>query len=194
MKFSLVVFGITGNLAQIKLIPALYDLAKNNLLPEDFSIIGVARKEMSKQDFDNYFHEVLNSENRHHQHDIDKNVFDNLCSRIEYMSGDFNDTNLYKNLNDKIGGDNKMFYLATYPNLYKSIFENLKQSGLSEQNETWTRVVIEKPLGNNLESAQELNKLLLDYFVEDQIYRLDHYLGKETMQNIINFRFGNGIF
>lgn len=193
-KFSLIIFGITGNLAQIKLIPALYDLAKNDLLPKDFSIIGVARSDKTQEEFEKYFHKVLHLDNRHHKHEINEKIFDNLCSRIEYISGDFKDSALYEKLSEKLENRNKMFYLATYPDLYKNIFESLKKSGLSNQDGSWTRIVIEKPLGVDLDSAKSLNSLLAKYFTEDQVFRLDHYLGKETMQNIINFRFGNDIF
>jgi glucose-6-phosphate 1-dehydrogenase len=191
--FSLIIFGITSNLAQIKLIPALYDLEKNQMLPEGTKIFGVSRHSTSETEFVEYFKTVLNQENRHHTHSIDQAVFDRLVTRIKHVEGHFEESSLYQNLRD-ITTNNRIFYLATYPNLYQTIFTNLHQAGLSQQQEGWTRLVIEKPIGTNLESAQKLNALLLEYFTEDQIYRLDHYLGKETLQNIIDFRFGNGIF
>lgn len=189
---SLIIFGITGNLAQIKLIPALYDMAEKNLLPEKASIVGIARREMSQDEFKNYFHHVLHLENKHHQHEIKEDVFKFLCTKLHYLSGQLEDRALYKKLKEFKG--NKIYYLATYPELYQTIFANLKNQNLNKQKEGWVRLMIEKPIGNDLKSARELNQLLLKYFSEDQIYRLDHYLGKETLQNILTFRFGNGIF
>jgi glucose-6-phosphate 1-dehydrogenase len=224
-SFALVIFGITGNLAQIKLIPALYDLAKNDLLPQGFRLIGIGRSEMSPLQFEKYIHDVLHLENRHHKHDIHEDIYKKLCSKLEYLKGDVTDKNLYIDLYQKIEGMNKMFYLATFPDLYGTIFKHLKDMdsnsvrvtrngaphrrgplvggvGAVERQDPlkiairspWTRLIIEKPLGTDLVSAKKLNKLLLRYFNEDQIFRLDHYLGKETMQNILSFRFGNEIF
>ncbi len=201
-SFALVIFGITGNLAQIKLIPALYDMAEKGLLPKNMSIIGIARKVMNKEDFKKYFHDSLAVQNIHHQHEIKKEVFEDLASRLHYIDGHLDDPNFYKRLNDflnnltKKGKDcsNRIYYLATYPDLYSHVFENLNAQGMNKQNKGWVRLMIEKPIGNDLCSAQALNKLLLKYFSEDQIYRLDHYLGKETIQNILTFRFSNDIF
>lgn len=192
-SFTLILFGITGNLAKIKLIPALYDLAKRDLLPKDFNVIGIGRSEMDQESFKTYLREILHTKNHHHTHEIDESIVDNLLNHIEYLKGDLTDANLYKKLKEKTEKKNKMFYLATFPDLYPTIFENIQNQGLNTS-KPWTRLVIEKPLGTNLETAKSLNKLLLTYFVEDQIFRLDHYLGKVTMQNILNFRFGNGIF
>jgi glucose-6-phosphate 1-dehydrogenase len=191
-----ILFGITGNLAKIKLIPALYDLEKKNLLPDTFHLIGIGRSDLSHDEFIKYIEEVLASENKHHKHDIKDEIKQRLLEKIEYLKGDVTDESLYKTLKGKIGHHNKMFYLATFPDLYPTIFEHVEKSGLNTGTKkgNWTRLIIEKPIGTNLKSAKEMNKLLLKYFVEDQIFRLDHYLGKETMQNILNFRFGNGIF
>lgn len=201
-SFALIIFGITSNLAQIKLIPALYDMAEKGLLPENVSIIGSARKPQSPEEFRDYIISVLKLENKHHQHPIDETVLQTLLSKMHYVDGQLDDPNFYQKLESFLdqlssegkGCDNRIFYLATYPDLYQSIFENLKESGLSNQNNGWVRLMIEKPIGNDLESAKKLNKLLDSYFDESQIYRLDHYLGKETLQNILTFRFGNDIF
>lgn len=201
-SFALVIFGITGNLAQIKLIPALYDMAEKGLLPEKMSIIGIARKVMNKDDFKKYFHQSLLAQNIHHQHPIKPEVFEDLSKRLHYIDGHLDNSDFYKRLNDFLnkltdkGKDcnNRIYYLATYPDLYTHVFENLKQQGMNQQHQGWTRLMIEKPIGNDLKSARALNKLLLKYFSEDQIYRLDHYLGKETIQNILTFRFSNDIF
>lgn len=191
-SLALVIFGITGNLAQIKLIPVLYDMAEKGVLPEDISIIGIARKQMTNKEFQNYFHHVLHMENIHHSHEIKEEVFKKLCKKLHYIAGNADDPKLYKQL-DKYRG-NRIYYLATYPGLYEAIFENLQKTDLNKQDRGWARLMIEKPIGSDLKSARELNKLLLKYFSEDQIYRLDHYLGKETLQNILTFRFANGIF
>lgn len=196
-SFDLVIFGITGNLAQIKLIPVLYDMVEKNLLPESTQIIGTARSPMLKEEFENYFHDVLHQENRHHKHDIHEKVLKKLFKKIHYINGNLEDPDFYKKIKDslkKSDYQNLIFYLATYPNLYESIFNNLKSSKLSDQNKRWVRLIIEKPIGLDLESAKSLNKLFHKYFQENQIYRLDHYLGKETLQNILTFRFGNGVF
>lgn len=201
-SFALIIFGITSNLAKIKLIPVLYDMAEKNLLPEGMSIIGIARKSMTKEEFQKYFHETLHLENIHHRHQIKEDVFKKLCQRLNYVEGSIDDPNLYVRLKDYMGKlvqkgfkcDNKIYYLATYPELYHHIFENLQKNQMNKQNDGWVRLMIEKPIGHDLKSAKDLNSLILDYFTEDQIFRLDHYLGKETLQNILTFRFSNDTF
>jgi len=191
-SFALVIFGITSNLAQIKLIPALYDMAEKGLLPDGMTIIGTARKEMSPSEFKEYFKKVLNTENIHHQHAIKEEVFNDLCKRLHFVNGNLDDPKFYeklKNYLNELSGqghpcDNRIYYLATYPDLYHHIFENLQKFGLNTQDEGYVRLMIEKPIGNDLNSAKKLNQLLLKYFSEDQLYRLDHYLGKESVQNI----------
>lgn len=201
-SFALIIFGITGNLAQIKLIPVLYDMAEKDLLPRNMSIIGIARKPMSTAQFQDYFHKTLHLDNIHHKHEIKEVVFKKLCQRLHYINGEAPDPTFYPKLKDYLNKltkrgfhcDNRIYYLATYPNLYQYIFDGLQKNGLNKQNSGWVRLMIEKPIGHDLKSAKKLNKLLLKYFNEDQIYRLDHYLGKETLQNILTFRFSNGIF
>lgn len=202
--FALIIFGITGNLAQIKLLPALYDLAEKNLLPKDMTIIGVGRKKLTEEEFKEYIHKSIHSLNHHHKHDINGEVAGNLLNHFHYLSGHFEDSgetadNTYLRLKELLKShgkncQNHIYYLATYPDLYENIFHSLEHFGLSRNETGWVRLMIEKPLGHNLKSAQELDKLLHQFFSEDQIYRLDHYLGKETLQNILMFRFGNGIF
>lgn len=198
---SLVIFGITSNLAQLKLIPALYDMELAGSLPKDFKIIGTARSPMSHDDFQKYWREVLKLENRHHKHSTDSAVVEKLLARIQYINGGLDEVEFYqrlKKLLDQLGTksskDNRIFYLATYPELYERAFQNLHKMGLSKERGGFVRLMIEKPIGTDERSARELNHLLLKYFQESQIYRLDHYLGKETLQNILTFRFGNGIF
>lgn len=192
-SFALVIFGITSNLAQIKLIPVLYDMAEKGVLPANMTIVGIARKKMTQEEFKAFFHKVLLLENIHHKHSIKEEVFAKLSQQLFYLSGDATDTTLYEGLKE-IKSTNRIYYLATYPDLYHTIFENLQKFGLNRQDSGWTRLMIEKPIGSDLESAKQLNGLLLNYFTEDQIYRLDHYLGKETLQNILTFRFANDIF
>lgn len=201
-SFALVIFGITSNLARKYLIPALYDMAEKGQLPKKMSIIGTARSAMDEVEFKNYIHQSLTTRNIHHQHDIKEEAFKDLTSRMHYMDGNLSDSNFYSQLNNFLGEltkqgkecKNKIYYLATYPDLYHHVFENLQKEGMNLQKGGWVRLMIEKPIGHDLKSAQDLNQLLLNYFTEDQIYRLDHYLGKETLQNILAFRFSNGIF
>lgn len=201
-SFALIIFGITSNLAQIKLVPALYDMAEKNLLPENMSIVGIARKPQTQDEFKKYFHYVLHLENKHHLHDIKDEVFKRLENKLHYLDGNLDDKSFYKKLQNYLDDltvkghacHNRIYYLATYPELYHNVFENLSKLGMNTQNNGWVRLMIEKPIGTDLKSAQQLNSLLTQYFSEDQIYRLDHYLGKETLQNILTFRFSNGIF
>src|SRR3989344_3116487 len=161
-SFALVIFGITGNLAQIKLIPALYDMAEKGLLPKNMSIIGIARKVMNKNDFIKYFHQTLNSQNIHHQHPIKEDVFRKLSEKLHYIDGHLDNPSFYKNLKaymDKKGYENKIYYLATYPDLYSHVFENLQKLGMNKQQDGWVRLMIEKPIGNDLKSAKNLNQL-----------------------------------
>lgn len=197
-SFALVIFGITSNLTQRYILQALYDMAEKGLLPENISIIGVARREFTKDQFLDFVDKALHKENVHHKHQIKQDVFKKLSKKLNYMGGSLDDPSFYPKLNkfiDKISKkSNRIYYLATYPELYHHIFENLRKQGMNKQKNGWVRLMIEKPIGHDLKSAQQLNNLLLKYFTEDQIYRLDHYLGKETLQNILTFRFANDIF
>ncbi len=192
---SLVIFGITSNLAQIKLIPALYDMAERDLLPDNMSIIGNARTPMSVEEFCNYLTKVLHTENIHHRHLIKTDVLEKLLKKFSYLPGHLDDPSFYSRLKKAMPPScNRIFYLATYPDLYHHIFENLQRVGLNREEGGFSRLMIEKPIGTDLKSAKDLNNLLLNYFKENQIFRLDHYLGKETLQNILTFRFSNDVF
>ncbi|HZZ98837.1 MAG TPA: glucose-6-phosphate dehydrogenase [Candidatus Saccharimonadia bacterium] len=196
-NFSLVLFGVTGNLAQLKVLPALYDLEEKHLFPEKTEIFGVARRPMTQEQFQEYVASVLQMENIHHKHAIHDEVWTRLRNRLHYVAGDFNDASLYVELKQKLEKfetHNRIFYVATYPSLYPTIFDNLQATGQNKPAHGWARLMIEKPIGTDFKSAQALNVLLAKHFSQDQIYRLDHYLGKETLQNILTFRFGNGIF
>jgi glucose-6-phosphate 1-dehydrogenase len=199
--FTLTIFGVTSNLAKLKLIPALYDLEEKNSLPQNSKIVGIARGEYSKDEFRKYIEGVLQTENRHHQHPTSPEVTNRLLAKMEYLRGDIEGpsgkTMLYNNLKDRLFQNdfpqNHIYYLATYPNLYETIFKSLKKHGLGQNKKGWVRLMIEKPIGSDYKSAKKLDDLLHQFFQEEQIYRLDHYLGKETFQNILIFRFGNGI-
>lgn len=191
--FTLVIIGITSNLAQIKLIPTLYDLVKDDQIGSNFSVIGVGRTSFDETGFHSFIQKVLRTKNRHHSNIIDENIEKKLLSRISYLSADLTNPENYHALKNMIksspSSKNRLFYLATFPSLYSSIFSELKAVGLTGQKNGWTRVMIEKPIGSDQSSAQELNSLLAKYFVEDQVFRLDHYLGKETLHDILKFRF-----
>lgn len=195
--FTLVIFGATGNLASIKLLPTLYDLLASHALPVPFSVVGIGRRDLSLEGFKAFVSAALRAPNRHHTHDIDKVVEAKLLARLQYLSldtekGDFGSlSSLLASLPE---GGNRLYYLATYPSLYEGIFHKLEASGLNDQKRGFVRVIIEKPLGHDLVSAKSLNHLLGKYYQEDQLFRLDHYLGKHTLQNILTFRFDNRIF
>src|SRR3972149_10435506 len=131
-SFTLVSFGITSNLSQIKLIPALYDMEEKKLLPPAVEIVGIARRKMSDKEFKDYIFQTLKRENIHHKHEIKKEVFLKLCKRLKYVSGDIEDRSLYEKLKKVLKAGNKIYYLATYPELYKYVFENLQRNGLNK--------------------------------------------------------------
>ncbi len=196
-SFTLVIFGITSNLAQIKLIPTLYDLVAGGAIDSDFSVIGVGRTPMDQSQFNSFISKTLRTPNRHHTHAIDEKIESTLLTKLHYLPADLTNPNSYQDLKKQIenlGHKNLMIYLATFPSLYSTIFNELHSAGLTTSSkDSWTRVMIEKPIGSDRSSAAEVNNLITKYFKEDQIFRLDHYLGKETLQNILTFRFGNGI-
>ena len=191
--FTLVIFGITSTLAQIKLIPTLYDLVADSQTGSNFSVIGVGRTPMDHSSFHSFIQKVLRTPNRHHTHPIDEKVEQQLLTHLSYLPADLTNQESFASIKKLIKSSptstNRLFYLATFPSLYHSIFQNLKSVGLTGQKRGWTRVLIEKPIGTDRDSARSLNTMLSEYFVEDQIFRLDHYLGKETLHAILKFRF-----
>lgn len=200
-SFVFVIFGITSNIAQKYSIPALYDMMEKNLLPKDMVIVGTARSPMSKTEIENYVKKVLETDNIHHKHQIKRQVCQKLAQKIHYVDGHLDDSQFYpklkhsiKELTKNTNCQNIIYYLATYPELYQYIFDNLQKNGMNKQHRGFVKLMIEKPIGTDFKSAQNINNLLLKYFSEDQIFRIDHYLGKETLQNILTFRFANGIF
>ncbi|MDX2443133.1 MAG: glucose-6-phosphate dehydrogenase [Bacteroidales bacterium] len=193
-----VIFGASGDLTKRKLVPALYSLYVQNLLPEKFAVLGVSRSQFSDMEFRSAmklaieeFKEVDNGDR-----------VDEFIQKIYYTTIQFNDVSTYltlkksiENLRTKEGiGGNTIFYLSTPPSLYNIIPQHLAEVGLNQQDDGWKRLIIEKPFGYDLESALKLKDLLLINWAEEQIFRIDHYLGKETVQNLLVTRFSNGIF
>jgi glucose-6-phosphate 1-dehydrogenase len=195
----MVIFGGTGDLTKRKLIPALLNLAQENVLAKQFAIVGFAGNDLDTQSF----RKTLGEEMPKFAHDpIDLKMWEDLSQRIYYVKGDFLDPEAYKRLKTQIEeadkthktGGNKFFYLAVAPRFFAPIVDQLGAAGLTkEENGHWTRVIIEKPFGHDLESARKLNADLKKTLEEKQIYRIDHYLGKETVQNVMVFRFTNNI-
>jgi glucose-6-phosphate 1-dehydrogenase len=196
----MVVFGATGDLTARKLFPALYNLAQSNMLSQDFAIVGVGRNDFSTEQFRQVMGENLQNFGTS---TVEADLRDWLLQRLYYVTGDFKDPKLYTNLTKALAEMDKkhnaqgnyFFYLATSPVFFGTIVDQLGASELAcEKDGHWRRMVFEKPFGNDLESAKALNIQVRKVLTESQIYRIDHYLGKETVQNILVFRFSNGIF
>jgi len=196
----MVIFGAAGDLTRRKLIPALYNLAKAQLLSREFAVLGVSHNQMSTDEFRGKLSEDIR---KYAGTEVDSDIWEWFLRRLYYVNAEFNDENLYQNLKttlEKLDKDhsthgNYFFYLATAPDFFGPIVQQLAAAGLMEEKgHYWRRVIIEKPFGRDLESAKALNQQLLKVASEKQIYRIDHYLGKETVQNILAFRFANGIF
>jgi len=190
-RFNFVVFGITSNLAQVKLIPSIFDLFLSNKINNNNKILGLYKKERDLDEIREMMYEAIS-----YKRDLQDDDFEKFWEMFDFLCCDFSNEADYLKIKEKLGEEklNKIYYLATHPKLYESIFNNLEKSGLNDQKNGWVRVMIEKPIGTNLESAEELNKILNNFYDEDQIFRIDHYLGKETIQNILAFRFNNPIF
>src|SRR5437763_268026 len=195
-----VIFGASGDLTHRLLMPALYNLSAAGALPDDFSLIGVARTEMSDDAFRT---DLQDSLRKFATRQVDSATADKLLACTTYLQGTAEDPRTYQALGDKLQRiertrttrGNRLFYLATPPAGFAPIGCNLGESGLArEEDSAWRRVIIEKPFGTDLASARALNRKLLSVLKEDQIYRIDHYLGKETVQNILVLRFANGLF
>ena len=197
---TMVIFGAAGDLTRRKLIPALYNLATNQLLSREFAVVGVARGQMSEEDFRK---RISNDIQQFATNGVDRDLWEWFLRRLHYVQGDFKDPALFPRLKDtldKVDAEhsthgNHLYYLATAADYFAPIVEQLATVGLMRENgQQWRRVIVEKPFGHDLESARALNQQLLKVAEEKQIYRIDHYLGKETVQNILAFRFANGIF
>jgi glucose-6-phosphate 1-dehydrogenase len=196
---TLVIFGSTGDLTRRKLIPALYDLACVGCMSPHFDIIGIGRKAMSDDDFRRELEETTSKSQD--ARDFNDQVWRDFAKRITYFPADPGDANTYPALRDRLAemqkkgsSPNVLFYLATPASIFQEIIEGIGKATLNKRDKGWTRIVVEKPFGRDLDSARQLNQVLLSVFEEGEIYRIDHYLGKETVQNILVFRFGNLIF
>lgn len=194
----MVIFGASGDLTKRLLVPAIYNLACDGLLSENFALLGYARSEMTNEAFRTQMSEDIKK--FHTRQEFDQEVWDKLVSRFYYMSGGYDLTHFERlkaevaNLDSqyKIGG-NVLFYFAVAPRFFGPICDNLHGAGF-RQGAGWKRIIVEKPFGIDLGSALKLNEEVLAHWDESQIYRIDHYLGKETVQNLLSFRFSNGIF
>jgi glucose-6-phosphate 1-dehydrogenase len=196
---TLVIFGATGDLAKRKLLPALYNLAHEGALPERFHLVGVSRKEKGHEDYRAECEQAIREFSRRTP---DDDVLKGLLADIKYVPGEFDEDSVYTKLEkvldefEKDAGEklNRAFYLSTAPNFFPLIVGKLGEHGLSQQENAEVRVIIEKPFGTSLQEALELNREVLGVFEEAQVFRIDHYLGKETVQNMMAFRFANGMF
>jgi glucose-6-phosphate 1-dehydrogenase len=198
---AIVMFGASGDLARRKLLPALYDLALHSCLAPRFKLLGFARTEMNDDAFRRGAGEFLPKSG---QDGASADIQQEFLQHLYYFHGNYDDPESFKKLVQRLEeldsegqlGGNRLFYLATPPEVYQHVIEQLGRAGLakSRSEESWTRVIIEKPFGRDAASARELNAKVLQVFDEHQVYRIDHYLGKETVQNLLVFRFGNGIF
>lgn len=196
----MVIFGASGDLTKRKLLPALYNLARENLLAKEFAVIGISRSPMSHEEF----RSKMSADMREYAtHEIDRDLWERIAGQLYYLPGDLQEAETYDRLKtlleevDQRHGTqgNYFYYLATAPRFFAPVAGNLGRVGLAKQHgDAWRRVVVEKPFGRDLESARLLNQQIREVFEERQIYRIDHYLGKETVQNILVFRFANGIF
>lgn len=197
---ALVIFGVTGDLARRKLLPAVYDLANRGLLPPGFALVGFARRAWSTEDFCKEVHDAVKA---HARTPFDEDVWSQLSQGIRFVQGEFNEAEAFdrlketlKELDERRGTmGNHAFYLSIPPKSFPEVTEQLRRSGLAEQhNGNWRRVVIEKPFGSNLATARALNDVVLSVFPGDSVFRIDHYLGKETVQNILALRFANQLW
>jgi glucose-6-phosphate 1-dehydrogenase len=199
---TVILFGASGDLAKRKVIPAMYDLAQHNSLGERYAIIGFARTQMTDESFRTTIGEAAKTISE--VGPIDPAKWNEFSSNLYYSAGEYGNPDSYTQLAKRLAeidkeknlGGNRLFYLSTPPEVYPDIVEQLGRAGLSRpaNPNSWVRIIIEKPFGRDLASARELNKIVLNVFEEKQVYRIDHYLGKDTVQNLLVLRFGNGIF
>ena len=197
---GLIIFGVTGDLSRKKLMPAVYDLANRGLLPPGFALIGFARRDWAHEDFKQVVHDSIRD---HARTEFREEVWEQLAKGIRFVPGEFNDDAAFDRLKTTISElDKKMgtmgnhaFYLSIPPRSFPEVTEQLKRSGLADPApEQWRRVVIEKPFGSDLASARQLNSVVESVFPADSVFRIDHYLGKETVQNILALRFANQMY
>jgi glucose-6-phosphate 1-dehydrogenase len=199
---TMVIFGASGDLTRRKLLPALYNLALEQAIPPEFTVVGVSRSEMSDDDFRAEMRKAVDEFSRSGK--AAPAVWDSFAPGLFYLAGDIGDEATYTRLRDLLERvdkergtqGNHIFYLATPPTVFSTIIEGLGKAGLAhqEQGGPFARIIVEKPFGRDYESARALNDQLLQVFREQQVYRIDHYLGKETVQNLLVLRFANGVF
>nr|WP_051935601.1 glucose-6-phosphate dehydrogenase [Deinococcus sp. YIM 77859] len=197
---TLVIFGATGDLAKRKLLPAVFGLWQDGLLGSAFHIVGVGRQEMTDEQFGEFVLEAL--QHSKETDEIQPGSLQKFRDLLYYEFGDFSEDEVYSRVQQELdragqahgGRKNALFYLSTPPSLFEPISTGLGRVGLADQSEGWRRIIVEKPFGRDLASARELNAALHRVWDESQIYRIDHYLGKETVQNLMAIRFGNAIF
>jgi len=195
----MVIFGATGDLSSKKLLPAIYNLAKQRLLPAGFAVVGAAIDDLSDDAFRKRAAEVISEHSR--TQPVDQTVLSSFLQAVFYLKVDFGKADDFKSLQKKLDeldrsrhtAGNRVYYCATPPPTYETITEQLKAASMTNGS-GFHRIVVEKPFGSDLKSARELNKIVQKVFHEDSVYRIDHYLGKETVQNILAFRFANSIF
>lgn len=198
---AIVIFGASGDLTQRKLVPALYALLCEELLSPNVRVIGVARSELTDEEFRARLREGIVQYARHEHSELESR-WPVCADQFTYLAGAYDDPETYRRLGERLEeidntvhtGGNRLYYLSTPPALYPVIVEQLGEAGLNRLDRGQQRVIIEKPFGRDLQSSLELNKQVHTVFDEDQVYRIDHYLGKETVQNILAFRFANAIF
>jgi glucose-6-phosphate 1-dehydrogenase len=196
---TLTIFGATGDLARRKLLPALYNLAHEGALPERFRLIGIARREKAHEDYRAECEQAIRQFSRRTP---DDEVLSRLLEEVRYVPGTFDDKQVYARLTKVLSSFdeqaetplNRLFYLSTAPSFFPLIVETLGSQGLAHREGAEVRVIVEKPFGTSLREARELNRRVLNVFDESQVFRIDHYLGKETVQNMLAFRFANGMF
>jgi glucose-6-phosphate 1-dehydrogenase len=196
---AIVIFGANGDLTRRKLMPSLYRLAFEHRIPAGFAVLGISRTPLTDEQFRGKMREAV--EEFLEDSPFDRGLWDSFAQSLFYLAGDLNDHGMYDGLKRRLEeieearktGGNVLFYLSTQPSQYEPAASGIARAGLN-QGSGWRRLVIEKPFGHDLASARELSDCLHRFFDESQIYRIDHYLGKETVQNILAFRFANGIF
>ena len=197
---GMVLFGVTGDLSRKKIMPAIYDLANRGLLPPGFSLVGFARRDWADQDFAQIVHDAVKE---HARTPFREEVWKQLSEGFRFVPGNFDDDDAFEQLRRTVEeldqlrgtGGNMAFYLAIPPSFFGAVVNQLKKHGLADgRDDQWRRVVVEKPFGHDLESARELNALLGGVFDTGSVFRIDHYLGKETVQNILAMRFANNMF
>jgi glucose-6-phosphate 1-dehydrogenase len=196
---TLVIFGGTGDLSHRKLLPAIYNLAHEGALPERFHLLAIARSDIPDDDYAKMARESIEQYSRQTPK---PEVLDKLLDQVSYIPGTFDDDAVFERVKEALGAVddeagiafNRVFYLSTAPSFFAQIVAKIGEHGLNRHPEAEVRVVIEKPFGTRLAEAQELNRKVLSVLDESQVYRIDHYLGKETVQNVLAFRFANGMF